>query len=101
MDVFRNVIVANSDAVIAVGGGSGTMCEICNAWALRKMIMATRNVDGWSAKVADTRLDQRVRVEGFDKDIIFGINNANDAIKLLEQYLSKYLNTKYQRIAKD
>lgn len=101
LDVFRNVIVANSDAVIAVGGGSGTMCEICNAWALRKMIMATRNVDGWSAKVADTRLDQRVRVEDFDKDIIFGINNANDAIKLLEQYLSTYLNTKYQRIAKD
>lgn len=101
LDVFRNVIVANSDAVIAVGGGSGTMCEICNAWALRKMILATRNVDGWSGKVADTRLDKRIRLENFDKDIIFGIDTADEAIKLLDQFLPTYLNTKYIRITKD
>jgi rossmann fold nucleotide-binding protein-like protein len=102
LDVFRNVIVANSDAVIAVGGGSGTMCEICNAWALKKMILATRNVDGWSAKVADTRLDNRIRLQGnLEIDKVFGINNPIEAIALLKEHLNKYLELTYTRITKD
>ena len=34
LDVYRNVIVANSDAVIAIGGGAGTLAEMSNAWPL-------------------------------------------------------------------
>ena len=36
LDVYRNVIVANSDAVIAIGGGAGTLTEVCNAGRLER-----------------------------------------------------------------
>ena len=78
------------------------MCEICNAWALKKMILATRNVDGWSAKVADTRLDNRIRLQGnLEIDKVFGINNPIEAIALLKEHLNKYLELTYTRITKD
>ncbi len=47
MDMCRNIIVANSDAVVAVGGGSGTLSEIAFAWQLRRLVVGMR-CQGWS-----------------------------------------------------
>lgn len=90
LDIYRNVIVANASAVVAIGGGAGTMCEMTNAWACKKLIIGYSNVDGWSAKVADTRLDNRVRYENIPEDKVFGVKNANEVIEILKKYLSEY-----------
>lgn len=90
LDVYRNVIVANAYAVIAIGGGAGTLSEISNAWALKRLIIAFNNVDGWSAKVADTKMDERVRYESLPDDRIYGVSSAEEAIKILKERLELY-----------
>ncbi|MEG2540816.1 MAG: acyl-CoA synthetase [Clostridia bacterium] len=90
LDIYRNVIVANSDAVIAIGGGAGTLSEICNAWPLKRLMLAFENVNGWSSKVANTRLDKRIRYPQVEEDRIFGVKTADEAIALLEKYINIY-----------
>lgn len=89
LDLYRNGIVANSHAVIAIGGGSGTLSEIAHAWALYRLVIGYKHVDGWSAKLANTVLDQRKRYEDIE-DKVFGVENANDVIKILEEKLQIY-----------
>ena len=91
--MYRNVIVANSDAVIAIGGGAGTLAELSNAWPLKRLMIAFSNVDGWSAKVADTRLDHRIRYPQIEEDRVFGVTTADEAIAILEKYLNLYTDT--------
>ena len=93
LDIYRNVIVANSDAVIAIGGGAGTLSEMTNAWPLKRLMIAFKAVDGWSYKVADTRLDHRVRYPEIEEDRIFGVESADEAIAVLEKYLNLYTGT--------
>lgn len=93
LDVYRNVIVANSDAVIAIGGGAGTLAELSNAWPLKRLMIAFSNVDGWSAKIADTRLDHRIRYPQIEEDRVFGVTAADEAIAILEKYLNLYTDT--------
>lgn len=90
LDLYRNVIVANASAVVAVGGGGGTLSEISNAWALKHLIVAFKNVDGWSAKVADTRLDQRARYADIPDDRIYGVESAEEMIKLINERIDLY-----------
>ena len=89
LDIARNVIVANADAVVAVGGGAGTLSEIANAWALNRLIIACR-IDGWSGKLADTRIDEKIRYEAIPEDRIYGAATADDVIQLLNTYIGKY-----------
>lgn len=100
LDVYRNVIVGNASAVIAIGGGAGTMSEICNAWALKRMILAFNNVDGWSAKVAGCRMDNRVRYENIPDDKIYSVSTAEETVKLIKERLEKY-NAFHTSIPKD
>lgn len=95
LDIYRNVIVANSDAVIAVGGGAGTLAEMSNAWPLKRLMIAFSNVDGWSGKVADTRLDHRIRYPEIEEDRVFGVTSADEAIAILEKYLPLYTDSHY------
>ena len=95
LDIYRNVIVANYDAVIAVGGGSGTLAEISTAWTLKRLMLAFADCDGWSAKVADTRIDHRIRYENIPEDRVFGVHNADEAIAILEKYIDQYTDTFY------
>jgi len=90
IDVYRNVIVANAHAVIAVGGGCGTLAELSNAWALRRMVLAYANCEGWSSKVADTSLDNRVRYPGIKDDRIYGVNTPEEAIELINTRVEFY-----------
>ena len=95
LDIMRNAIVANADAVIAIGGGAGTLSEIAFAWPMLRLILAYDNVDGWSSKVAGTKLDNKVRYEDIPDDRIYAVSSPEDVIKCLEENIEKY--TKYHK----
>lgn len=84
----RNAVVAAADAVVAVGGGAGTLSEISFAWAYGRLCIAMR-VDGWSGKLADSRLDDKDR--GIpDPDLVFGADTADEVIAVLAEHLPRY-----------
>lgn len=57
----RNVLlVSMADAVVAVGGGAGTLSEIAMAWQLEKPLVALR-APGWSERLAGGTIDERAR----------------------------------------
>lgn len=89
LDLARNTIVANADAVIAIGGGSGTLSEIAIAWQLHRLIVALR-VDGWSGELADRRIDRRVRYTELPEDRVYGAETADDAVDLVVKLLPAY-----------
>lgn len=89
LDLYRNTIVAGASAVVAIGGGSGTLSEIANAWAMNRLILAYKNVDGWSARLADTALDNRQRNNG-GEDKIIGVESAAEVVKALSENLARY-----------
>ena len=88
LDLYRNAIVAGASAVIAVGGGAGTLSEIVFAWTYKRLLIAYDCVDGWSAKVAGTKLDNKFRYS-FD-DEIFAASTPEQAIKILTEKLPLY-----------
>lgn len=56
----RNVMnILSCDAVIGIGGGSGTLSELAFAWAYNKTIFALSESAGWSSKLAGQALDTR------------------------------------------
>mgnify|MGYP002784291147 CR=1 FL=1 len=89
LDHVRNSIVAHADAVIAIGGGAGTMSEICLAWIYKRLIVALRVV-GWSGKVADQRVDERVRYPDEPDDRVFGATSAADAVRTVVERIGRY-----------
>lgn len=92
LDVYRNVIVANADAVVAIGGGSGTLSEMASGWALQRLIIAFKNADGWSSKLAGQRIDQRVRYEAITDDMVYPVTNAQQVIDILDSKIELYNN---------
>ncbi len=90
IDVLRNALVANAKAVIGIGGGAGTLSELAMAWSLKRMVLAFNNVDGWSSKVADTRLDARIRYDDVKDDRVYGVSSAEQAIALINERLKLY-----------
>lgn len=54
----RNLLVVLAgDAVVAVGGASGTLSEIAHAWQLGKPLCAVSPGGGWAAELAGRSLD--------------------------------------------
>ena len=90
LDVMRNALVANASAVVAVGGGAGTLSEIAFAWSLFRMVLAFENADGWSGKVANTRMDARIRYPEIGDDRVYGVKSADEAVKLINERVEKY-----------
>lgn len=89
LDVGRNLVVANSDAVIAIGGGAGTLSEIALAWQMHRLIIGLR-VDGWSGELADRRIDGRNRYPTLADDRVYGADTAAEAIDALVRLLPSY-----------
>lgn len=52
-----NVLAA--DAVIAIGGASGTLCEMAFAWSYKKPIIALTTSGGWAEQLAGKHIDHR------------------------------------------
>ncbi len=85
----RNSIVAHADAVVAVGGGAGTLSEICFAWLHDRLIIAL-DCPGWSARVAGAPLDGRRRFETMDDDQVWRAADPAQVLILLEDHLPRY-----------
>lgn len=85
----RNAIVPNADAVIAIGGGAGTLSEICFAWTYRRLIVAL-DAEGWSSRLTDMALDHRSRYQEIPDDRIYGAQTVAEAFDLIDSRLSLY-----------
>ncbi len=89
MDQARNIIIANSDAIIAIGGGAGTLSEIAHAWSLKRLIIAFE-LPGWSSSLGGSKIDSRARYPEIPEDKIYKVTNCDEALNMLERYLPKY-----------
>ncbi len=70
----------SADGVIIIGGGSGTLSEVCAAYMHKKPITALKNSGGVASKYADQYLDHRKNVK------IVGVSSPKEAVKyILEQ----------------
>lgn len=57
MGYARNVLVVSmADAVVAVGGGAGTLTEMAMAWQLGRIVVGLE-LEGWSGKLAGQPID--------------------------------------------
>ena len=75
---FLNALSA--DGVIVIGGGSGTLSEICAAYMHKKPIVTLKNSGGIASKYTNQYLDHRKNVK------IIGVETPQQAIKyILEQ----------------
>lgn len=83
---LRNSLVARSDAVVAIGGGAGTLSEMAMAWLFDRVVIAYR-VEGWSGELADRRLDDRVRFDDVPGDRVYGVDTADEVLSLLSGLL--------------
>ncbi|MDR0697240.1 MAG: hypothetical protein LBF68_06915 [Christensenellaceae bacterium] len=90
LDMYRNTIVSNASAVITIGGGAGTLCEVANAWTLKRLIIAYSNCEGTSALCAGRRMDVRIRYPDIPEDMVYPATTVDEAMKLLVKYIDKY-----------
>ncbi|HWO24674.1 MAG TPA: TIGR00725 family protein [Kofleriaceae bacterium] len=90
LDHLRNSLVAQADAIVAIGGGAGTLTEIGLAWIYRRLIVALR-VDGWSGELADRRIDNRVRYPELADDRVFGASDAAEAVDIVTARIGAYV----------
>ena len=67
----------SADGVIVIGGGSGTLTEVCAAYMHKKPIAAIENSGDVAAKYADQYLDHRKNVK------IVGVNSPKEAVEYL------------------
>lgn len=85
----RNTVVAHASAVIAIGGGAGTLSELAFAWIHRRLVIAFR-VPGWSGRLAGMRVDDRVRLPSIPDDQVFGADTPEEAVGILRARLAGY-----------
>jgi len=90
VDLLRNTIVVTADAVVAIGGGAGTLAEMANAWTMGKLVIGYDNVEGSSARMANAPIDHRKRYENIPDDRVYGVKTAADVIKVLNENINRY-----------
>jgi uncharacterized protein (TIGR00725 family) len=89
LDHGRNLLVSQADAVIAIGGGAGTLSEIALAWLYFRLIVAFRG-PGWAGQLADKKVDQRNRYPDIQEDRVYGIDTPEEAVNTIIQYMPNY-----------
>ena len=88
LDIMRNAIVVNADAVIAIGGGAGTLSEMAMAWSMKRLLIAY-DIDGWSGKLAGTKIDHRKRTSD-PEDKVYKVSNEQEVLQILNKKLDFY-----------
>jgi uncharacterized protein (TIGR00725 family) len=82
LGLARDFVVATSaDGVIVVGGGVGTLIELCVAYELKKTIVALSNSGGTATRYAGGYMDDRKTV------LIMPAENATTAVNLILENL--------------
>lgn len=80
----RNIVVVlTGDVCLAIGGKAGTLSEISFAWIYLKPIVALTDVEGWSSKIANQKLDDR------RADMIYGVKTPQEAIEKINTLFKK------------
>lgn len=77
---FLNALSA--DGIIIVGGGSGTLSEICAAYMYKKPMVAIRGTGGSAEKFIDGYVDHRKNVK------IIGVDSPHDAVKKILEIIT-------------
>ena len=77
---FLNALSA--DGIIIVGGGSGTLSEICAAYMHKKPMVAIRGTGGAAEHFIDGYVDHRKNVK------IIGVDSPKDAVKEILKILT-------------
>ena len=77
---FLNALTA--DGVIIVGGGSGTLSEVCAAYMYKKPMVAIRNIKSSIEPYIDDFLDHRENIK------IIGVDTPQDAVKKILELLA-------------
>jgi len=91
----RNIIVVlTGDLCVAIGGKAGTLSEISFAWIYQRPIVALTNIEGWSSKIANTKLDDR------RSDMIYGVKTPKEAIEKIDELFKKGNKTELKNIDK-
>jgi len=72
---FLNALTA--DGIIIVGGGSGTLSEVCAAYMYKKPMVAIRNIGGTIEPYIDGFLDHRENIK------IIGVDTPQNAVKTI------------------
>ena len=80
---FLNALSA--DGIIIVGGGSGTLSEVCAAYMHKKPMVAIRNIGGSVEQYIDGFLDHRKNIK------IIGVDTPADAVQTILELISKSL----------
>lgn len=88
LDVYRNTIVSNSDAIIVVGGGAGTLVEAASAWSLKRPILVLEEVEGVVSQLKILKFDERQHYK-FDNKVIY-FKDISSLEVLLEENILKY-----------
>ena len=88
LDHARNTLVANADAVVALGGGAGTLSEMAFAWMFKRLIVAVRGL-GWADRLGDQRLDARARCD-LDDDRVYSAEDGHQAMLIVVEKLPFY-----------
>lgn len=57
---------------------------------MHKRLIVALSCEGWSGRLADERLDERVRYADIENDRIYRADDADDVIKLLNEFLPLY-----------
>jgi len=68
--------ILSCDAVIAIAGGGGTLCEMSIAYMAYIPIVALKGHGGWADKMADNYLDTRERIK------IVGATTPEEAVDI-------------------
>ncbi len=80
----RNIVVVlTGDVCLAISGKAGTLSEISFAWIYLKPIVALTQVEGWSSKIANQKLDDR------RADMIYGVKTPQEAIEKIKELFKK------------
>ena len=72
---FLNALSA--DGIIIIGGGSGTLAEVCAGYVHNKPMVAIKNTGGVADQYADKYVDSRECVK------IIGVNSPQEAVKTI------------------
>lgn len=90
LDVMRNALVANASAIVAIGGGAGTLTEMAFAWTFGRLIVGISNVGGWSGKLAGSRIDERVRYSEIENDMVYPATSGEEVVRIIDANIDKY-----------
>ena len=85
----RNVLTALAgDFIVAVGGGAGTLSELCFAWVHGRPIYVLQGSGGWSDRLAGGPLDHRAS----------SVIVTCDGVEALEREVERFCAAKELRI---